>query len=82
MPTEDGVFRTFTPEEFRLARRKLNWTQEQLGEALSLTVDHIRRWANGQYKVHICATKLIELWLAHPEIRPALPARKRQLRNC
>ena len=69
------------PEELRSARRTLHWTQEQMGFALGLTQDHVRRWASGIYKVHPCAAKLIRLYLAHPEVRPRFVP-KRQLRNC
>ena len=74
-------FPRMTPVALRAARATLNWTQDQLSEALGVSSDVVRKWLSGRHKTPAPAQKLIETWLAHPATRPQVGKRKRALRN-
>ena len=67
--------------ELRALRASLGWTQQQLALALGVREEVLRKWTSGQHRIHPCAQRLLELWLAHPEIRPQVGELKRALRN-
>lgn len=69
------------PTALRMARHVLGWTQLQLAAACGVSYDVVRHWSSGKHRVHPCAKRLLEIWLAHPEVRPQVGERKRALRN-
>ncbi len=81
LPDIDTPPLRWTPTQIRHARAQLGWTQLQFAAAIGVSYDVVRNWCSGKHKIHICAQRLLEIWLAHPEVRPEMGERKRTLRN-
>lgn len=73
-----------TTAELKDARRALGWTQEQIGEALGVNGDQMRKWSGGVHRVHPSAAKLIRFYLEFPQCRPTLTIHRQRggLKNC
>jgi len=56
-----GIVLGMTPDEVKILRRRLNWTQRQLAAALNVTVGTVARWEQGARKVTPLVVTSLEL---------------------